>query len=137
MRNQIWNLFAGGVGRFPPCLYSWQINEESHQIALFGHKQGLVFRLFAVATTNTGDFLSDIQVGMVPPILEDTPLSREPSPPEPASNFSISSIQRQKAIASAIARALEILPSVSPTTYRIYWMLLERVTAIPNPQQLP
>ena len=72
--------------------------------------------LFAVATTNTGDFLSDIHVKIEPPSRADTPLSFEPSPPEPASSFSISSIHKtQGDIASAMANARLILPSDSPT----------------------
>ena len=72
--------------------------------------------LLAVATTKTGAFLSAIHERIEPPIRAETPLSLEPSPPEPASNFSISSTQRtQGAIASAMLRAREIFPSDSPT----------------------
>ena len=52
--------------------------------------------LLAVATTKTGAFLSAIHERIEPPIRAETPLSLEPSPPEPASNFSISSPKERK-----------------------------------------
>lgn len=73
--------------------------------------------LFAVATTNTGEVFSCIQVKIVEKMREVTPPSVEPLDCTPLSPFSISSIHKTHgATASAVAIAFLILSSLLPTS---------------------